>query len=269
MNKEALISFFRVVKHLSFRNGYRYKGPQYDEAFVLANGPSINESIKSTNFEGKVLFVLNNFAKSHDLFTRLKPQNYVFADPYFWESNMEDTVLSDIVTLTSWEINLYFPFEIYKKKIIQKFFSSNRYIQIVPYNKTYIEGFGNWQLHALRNNYGTPITANVLVATLFLAINSGAKVIHVYGADHTWTRSIIVNDLNQVCIADTHFNSETTFSPWLKCDNTTFLMSEILDAFARMFHGYEYIAKYAKRLGVRIINETPGSFIDSFERPKK
>ena len=43
----------------------------------------------------------------------------------------------------------------------------------------------------------------------------------------------------------------------------------ILEAFARMFRGYEYIQKYAKRLGVRIINETPGSFIDSFERSKK
>lgn len=269
MNKEALISFLRVVKHHSFRNGYRYRGFQYEEAHVLANGPSINESISSINFEGKVLFVLNNFARSHDLFTRLKPQNYVFADPAFWDSDMEEPVLMDIVHLTSWDINVYLPFEIYRKEKVQKFFSSNIFIHLIPYNKTYIEGFGDWQVKAYMKNYGTPITANVLVATLFLAINSGAQNIHIYGADHTWTKSIIVNDSNQVCIADTHFNSETKFYPWLKHDNTPFLMSEILEAFARMFRGYEYIEKYAKRIGVRIINETPGSFIDSFERSKK
>lgn len=269
MNKEILISFLRVVKYRSFRNGYRYRGFQYEEALVLANGPSLNESIPSINFEGKVLFVLNNFARSHDLFTLLKPQNYVFADPAFWDSDMEEPVLMDIVHLTSWDINVYIPTEAYRKKKVQKIFSLNIFIHLIPYNNTYIEGFGDWQVKAYMKNYGTPITANVLVATLFLAINSGAQKIHIYGADHTWTKSIIVNDSNQVCIADTHFNSESKCYPWLKRDNTPFLMSEILETFARMFRGYEYIEKYAKKLGVRIINETPGSFIDSFERSKK
>lgn len=269
MNKESLKSFLRVIRHRSFKNGYKYRGPKYKEAFVLGNGPSINDSISSEDFEGKCLFVVNNFAKSHDLYTRLMPQNYVFADPYFWESNLEDTVLADIVRITSWDINIYFPSEIYGLEKIQAFFTSNKHITLLPYNKTYIEGFGDWQVKAFKNNYGMPITANVLVAALYLSINSGAGIIHVYGADHSWTKSMIVNNSNQVCIADTHFNSEATFTPWLKHDGTLFLMSEILEAFARMFHGYEYIEKYAKRLGVRIINETPGSFIDSFERSEK
>ena len=43
-------------------------------------------------------------------------------------------------------------------------------------------------------------------------------------------------------------------------------MAEILEAFARMFRGYEIVREYADDLGVHITNMTPGSYIDSFDR---
>lgn len=269
MNTKALLSFLRVVKHNSFFNGFAYDGPKYDEAYILANGPSLNDSLKNNNFEGKLLFAINHFARSNELYTRLKPKYYVFADPAFWRGEFSNTIFEDIVKNTTWDINVCIPSEVCKLAKIQEYFASNKFIKIVPYNKTLIEGYGNWQFKAFKRNYGMPIMPNVLIATLFLAINSGAKSIYVYGADHSWTQSMIVNDKNQVCLSDKHFYSDAKSVPWLKYDKTPFTMSEIMLAFYRTYIGHEYISNYAKKLGVRIINCTPGSFIDSYERSEK
>jgi hypothetical protein len=266
MLMEILKSTARIIKHFSFYHNFPYKGTLTNvETIILGNGPSLLTSLDSIDFNNKDIFAVNNFASS-SVYKKIRPQYYVIADNYFWTHDPNSTVLKDIRDKTDWNMSFFVPAGVYKKAFFQNYLKNNQYIKVIPYNKTYIEGFGKFQKFYLTKNWGAPIIANVLVASIYLAINNGANNIKVYGADHSWTESIRVNEFNQVCIADTHFNSNTTYSPWEKSDGTLFTMAEILEAFSRMFRGYEIIRKYADYLNVHISNMTPGSYIDSFER---
>lgn len=263
---ELLRSTVRIVKELSFVFNFPYRNQSVPkEAIVLGNGPSLLESMDSINFNGKDIFAVNNFAESN-IYESIRPQFYVIADNFYWNNNPDSTVLKKIKDKTTWEISLFVPSKIYRRAFFQEYLKDNPYVHVIPYNKTYIEGYGKLQKYYFRKNWGAPIIANVLVSSIYLAINNGARRILLYGADHSWTESIRVNNLNQVCIADTHFNTSTTYTPWEKADGTLFTMAEILEAFSRMFRGYETIRKYANDLDVQIINMTPGSYIDSFDR---
>lgn len=265
MDLQLFRSVIRMFKYRSFWNNYAYRNFGFEEAYVLGNGPSLNESLKKLDLRGKELYVLNNFAMSEE-YAKLKPRHYVIADSFYWRLRPEETALKTILESTDWKMYFYMPMFAYRNKKVQEYLSDNKNVTVVPYHANYIEGYGKWQKKAYENNYGMPILANVLVATLYLAINNGVKHIHLLGADHSWTESIRVNDKNEVCIADTHFNSETTYTPWKNLDGSNITMAEILESFARFFRGYEKIRSYSEDMNVKIINETPGSFIDVFER---
>ncbi|MFM7105462.1 MAG: hypothetical protein ACKOW8_08055 [Flavobacteriales bacterium] len=122
-----------------------------------------------------------------------------------------------------------------------------------------------------RYNLAMPQAQNVLVAALCTAINMDYKSIRLYGADHDWHRTLHVNDTNVLCLKHVHFyedEQEVKYVPFYKGmhNNETFRMDEIFAAWAKVFQGYHNIAAYARKRGVKILNATPNSFVDAFER---
>lgn len=265
MDFKFLRSVARMIKYRSFWHGYPYRDLGINEVYVLGNGPSLKVSLKDLDLSNKELYVLNDFADS-EYYSILRPRHYVIADSLYWRKNPDETMLSILKKDTEWDMTLYIPQIAYKKQIIQEYLATNKNVKVVQYHSNYIEGYGEWQKKAYMKNYGMPILANVLVATLYIALNNGVKLIHLLGADHSWTESIKVNSKNEICIADTHFNYETVYTPWVKTDGTPFTMGELLEALSRFFRGQEFIRAYADDLGAKVINETPGSFIDVYER---
>lgn len=95
----------------------------------------------------------------------------------------------------------------------------------------------------------------------------GYKEIYLTGADHSWTRTLSVDDNNRVVSIQPHFyadNSAEQQRVTSVYSNVT--LPRIINSFYIAFNAYHQIAGFADRIGVKIINSTPGSFIDAFTR---
>ena len=115
-----------------------------------------------------------------------------------------------------------------------------------------------------------PKAQNVLVPSIFNAINMGYKEIRIYGADHSWLECIRVDNQNRVCLTDSHFydKEKVKLEPWIKATpgREVYKMHEVLRDIAQMFDSYHQIRWYADKVGRRVVNCTKDSFIDAFER---
>ena len=229
---------------------------------ILANGPSLSEELESIDLHNGDFSVLNFFYKS-PLFNQIKPSIYVLADPYFFTEEH----IKPIFDLVHWSMTLFVPYRYWKRIHILRN-CPNSFIKVLPYHTGHYLGYEFFRIWIYRHGLSMPIAQNVLVPSIFNAINLGYKEIRIYGADHSWTKTIRVNAANEVCLVDSHFydNNEEKLKPWKKLSGETYLMHEVLRDLAQMFDSYHYIRKYADEAGCRIINCTKNSFIDAFER---
>ena len=87
--------------------------------------------------------------------------------------------------------------------------------------------------------------------------------IYLYGADHTWTRDLFVNEDNVVCYGDRHvYKKDLTI---IKKDGS---FANLLDAFSNMFKSHYKIEEYSKIENVKIWNCSSDTFLDAYERLK-
>ena len=236
-----------------------------EKLIILANGPSLKENINEIVFKGKDISVLNDFYKS-PWFKTLKPKYYVLADPMYF---LNEGFFISFTKEVDWNMFLYIPFYYWKKLDI---FRNMNYthIKVIPYHFENFKGFSCLKYYLYKKGLCMPKVQNVLVASIFTGINMGYKEIYLYGADHSWTKTLGVNNENEVCAVDSHFydTDKPSFSPYWKNPATReqYKMHELLRDFAYMFESYHELRCYADSLGSKIVNMTKNSFIDAFER---
>ena len=239
---------------------------------ILGNGPSLAHSLieYASTLNKYQLIAVNSFALT-DEYTVLKPSYYVMHDPGLWvsENELSNKIFDAIKLTTDWQITVCFPVQAKKSKTIQRLASEN--IHIYFYNYTIFKGFSSIRHYFFKKNLAMPQSQNVLVACLFLVLNMDFKEIYILGADHTWHENICVNEENILCVKDIHYydkGAEAGLRPFKKGLHLdeTFKVSEIFEAWAKVFRGYETIVSYAKIKGAYIYNASKVSFIDTFER---
>jgi hypothetical protein len=263
--KIFLLSKFKKLPHIELKN---------DEVVVLGNGPSLNKSIEDNLdfLNNKALFCVNYFAES-EKYTVLKPEFYVLIDPGFYIDDIHDSIkikrkklFETINQKTTWKINLFMPFLSKKYKNNYSDLLKNNNINITYFNNIKLEGFKSFIFKFTKLHLGLPRPQNVLVPSLILTINIGFKKIYLTGADHDWIKNLIVNIENKVCTAHSHFyDTETKLEP-VYLDGKAANTFELLETFAKMFRSYFLINEYSKKRNAKIINITPNSFIDAFEK---
>lgn len=243
------------------------------ECIVLGNGPSLKTSLQKSEayFQQKTLLCVNTFSLS-DEYVKLKPRYYVMMDPGLWraENELVANTMEAIRTKTTWELHVLVPHDARVSPRIRTL-TENTNIRVHYINYVVYKGFtkpGHW---LYRRNLAMPQSQNVLVASLFLAINLGYKRIELFGADHNWHEQVVVNKDNVVCLKQVHFYENETqvrHLPFYKAMhlNETFRMDEAFHAWAKVFHGYFRIRAYADSRGSRVINRSVISFVDAFER---
>lgn len=258
----TIIWLLRAVVLTDFRN--HIKKGDHKQLSILANGPSLSKELESINLDEGDFSVLNFFYKS-PVFKQIKPTVYVLADPYFFT----DDHMMPILESVDWPMSLFVPYRAWRSLSVLKK-CPNKHIHVIPYHTGDYAGFECIRHWLYKHGLSMPIAQNVLVPSIFNAINMGYKEILLYGVDHSWTETIRVNSRNEVCQVNTHFydDKEVELKPFKKCSGEQYLMHEILRDFAQMFESYHYIRKYADLVGCRIINCTKNSFIDAFERAK-
>ncbi len=235
---------------------------------VLGNGPSLNATIADSRdaLDRYPLLCVNFFATA-DIFPELRPEYYVVADPHFFEADPSGNVsrLRDALARVDWPMTLFVPRA--SRSSAHILTGGNPSISVATFNMTAVEGFAALENMAFDARLGMPRPRNVLIPSLMIALWLGFRTIYVAGADHSWMETLAVNERNEVVSVQPHFYRE---APDEEARVTQVYrgvrLHEVVHSFYVAFRSYFTIERYARRLGARIINVTPRSFIDAFPR---
>jgi hypothetical protein len=236
---------------------------------ILGNGKSLNDSLYG--FANDADYMVVNKQVLSESFEAIKPKYYVLADPVFFSRHGRfDGIrfINQIIDRTKWDMHLFIPY-CYVNKEIEELIQKESLIDFVFYNSFSYYGPEKKRNYCYDHNLAMPSVGNVIVAAIAIGLALKYKEIHLFGVDHDWTKSIYVDNKNQVCLEDNHFYKKQDKNGSIvvkNFDGEPYKLHEALKMYTRMFESYWELKEIADRYGIRIINNTQGSFIDAFER---
>lgn len=237
-----------------------------DSIIIMGNGPSLNDAIVNSFDKLTTIPTLAvNFAANAPQFTQLRPRYYVLADPHFFVATDDVNVkkLMNNISSIDWKMTLFVPFEAKKRG----FAINNENIKVEYFNFIAVEGFEWIENWAYASGRGMPRPRNVLIPSIMIAMKLGYGNIYVIGADHSWTKTLSVNERNEVVSIQPHFYKEDEQEQKrIKVDYLKYPLHQIIYSFYVAFKAYHKIQHYALHRGVKVYNSTPESFIDAFPR---
>ena len=184
--------------------------------------------------------------------------------------SLSDTIRNNSVFLKSapslaidWKMTLFVPVKF--KKAARALYGNKA--DLKTFNNIGAEGLPLITHFLFRVGAAMPRPRNVLIPSLMLAINMGYKEIIIFGADHSWMKTLSVTDENEVVSIQPHFYKDGEDEQnRIRHEYRNYRLHQIVESFAIAFKSYHDIANFADSKNVKIFNSTPGSFIDAFER---
>lgn len=242
------------------------------ELIILGNGPSLRETI-DRDFDWLISHDLMavNFAAISPEFLRLRPKYYVLADNHFFNSLHKDSnvrKLWEAFGKVSWDMTLFVPSQF--KHLVKPLLLHAKGIKLRYFNLTPVEGF-KWLRHMFYSaGLGMPRPRNVLIPAIMEGIRLGFTKIFLCGADHSWTKTLDVDNENYVVSIQPHFYEDNEEEHKRVRETYKDLrLHDVLGSMTVAFKSYWAIADYAGKRKIEIINATPGSMIDAFPRRLK
>ncbi len=278
--EQSFQSLMSIVKVILLSRWYvKLPRGKTADCIILANGPSLGKTLEEKigfiTKGDKEIFVVNYFINS-PFYEKIKPQYYVLNAPEFWidtttemHKRKRKKLFEDLNAKTNWDMKIFVPFEAGKTKLWKNLFDKNKHIEVVYYNKTPVEGL-RWVNNLLfKYNLGMPRPYNVLIPSIFLALNMGFKTIYLFGADHSWHEEIRVDEKNTVLVNHQHFyDNSSQIKPMYHLDGKEYYIHDVFRKLYLAFKGYFVLKDYAGSLGAKILNASEKSYIDAFEKIK-
>lgn len=236
---------------------------------VLGNGPSLSATLtESPEWLMASDRIAVNFAANAPQFAELHPEWYVLADNHFFSGFHTDANVERLwenLSKVMWPMTLYVPIRHYACAL--DFLGQNTMVTVKGFNLTPAEGW-KCAVHPLyRRGLAMPRPRNVMIPAIMLAMREGYNTIYLAGADHSWSRTLWVDDKNRVVSVQPHFYKDDSKElDRVAQEYAGYHLHDILHSLTVAFRSYHQIEAYARERGVRIINKTPGSFIDAFDR---
>lgn len=234
---------------------------------IMGNGPSFRRDLDEDMellMRSDTLAV--NFAANSPEFRLLRPKYYVLADPHFFEKAETDCNvrwLIDSLNTVDWPMTLFVPVSARGSRSL--FHSEN--LKVECFNFIAAEGFASFENFVFDRKWGMPRPRNVLIPSIMIGIWLGYRQIYLLGADHSWLKTLSVNDRNEVVSVQPHFYKEDEKeSARIRQEYVRHPLHEVIESMMIAFRAYHTIQRYARRLGVEIFNATPDSMIDAFPR---
>lgn len=247
------------------------RGVQGDVAkriIIMGNGPSLAQDIErhaDILAEGPAMSV--NFAANTPEFERLRPSYYIVIDPLFFADNGDPNMrrLWDNIARVDWPMTLIVPRS--QARRLPRQVRDNKCLTIAKVNPVAVEGWRWLESAAYTSGMGMPRPRNVLIPAIMAAVVMGYKEIYLCGADHSWLKTISVDDDNCVVSIQPHFYKDDEHE--LKRQRKDYMhypLHQILESFSIAFASYHRMQRFARLKGIAIYNSTPGSYIDAFPR---
>jgi len=266
------IKFLRKALKKSLKQGAKdfvFSEKKDAIAHVLGNGPSLESSLHLIKGEDDIIMV--NFSVLTDLFFKLKPTYLCLADPeFFVKSDIESIESKKAIMLkkleeVSWELCIVVPvgtryddFVVNSSWVSFKFVNNTRIDYSIKFMRNYF----------FRRNIAMPLLQNVVVAAVYVGLQRGYRKIYMHGVDSDYYKKICVNKNNEMVMREFHYygHSDVNLNDSKK---HAFGVGRLYKRLARevaMFRSYVDLASYANYLDISVINASPNSMIDAFER---
>jgi len=249
-----------------------------DRLFVLANGPSLKKDLERYGEEMlKFDRIVVNFMGNTDVYFQVKPTLYVLADPVFFVPRTSlpeamraqvDALQKTFVERTDWPMTLVVPGGAASSELVVALKANPKLSVLVffggvPVPEDIVD-FAGWS----RNRYAPP-TQNIVNVALYLGIVWRYPEIVLLGADTSFHAMVRVEqETNRLYTMDEHFYGTTKRymyqDPECKVPQT---MCGFFPHVLRAFKWYAKLREFADWAGVKIVNASSFSWIDSFERP--
>ena len=238
------------------------------EVVILGNGPGLRDAI-----DNHMEFLMGrermavNFAANAPEFRVLVPSFYVLADPHFFDGGNDANVdlLWRNLRSVEHDMTLYVPCVRYKQAC--EAVRPSARVRVKTFNLTPSEGCDCLSHILYDAGLAMPRPRNVLIPSIMTAMREGFKTIYIAGADHTWSRTLGVDEHNRVVSVQPHFYKDSdSEQKRVNTEYEGYHLHDILYSLYVAFRSYHKIEAYAVCRGVRIINITPGSMIDAFCR---
>lgn len=254
------------------------------KAYVLVNGPSLKKALDEYD-EGIHHFDENSFMVNLSAldprFLKIRPKHYCLSDPMFYQDYLpkKDAIreMYDILnTKVDWDMYLYFCFsnKWEYKKIIEYAKITNPHIKIVFMNRKHCSKLVPPLRHWLyKKGWFMPEDGTIANTAIYLALIEGYKEIELYGADHNMFLEFAVNDNNELCSYDAHFYDKgdpqmKVFKNTCSSEDIAWRVHQYMYVLYIIFYSHDLLRQFANYMGARVLNCTPGSMIDSYERIK-
>ena len=238
---------------------------------IMGNGPSLRQTIDNDSewLCSHDLLAVNFAANTPDFF-RMRPQFYVLADGHFFSGNATDPNVAKLwkeLGKVTWKMTLWVPSK--SLPLARAFVMANDNIRVKTFNLTPIEGIKAVSHMLIDAGLGMPRPRNVMIPAIIAGMREGYRKIYLCGADHTWTRTLSVDDENFVVSVQPHFYKDNDKEhERVRSAYAGLHLHDVLGSMTIAFRSYWQLAEYARSKGVEIINATPGSMIDAFPRRK-
>lgn len=247
---------------------------------ILANGPSLKGFLASVDADPAIaaatdFCVVNDFV--HDpRFELLRPCFCVMSDPLFFIDTIYSArgheAMEAYAAKTSWPMTLIIPRRYSDSSFLDPV-KKNPNISIIAFHNVNYSGPERLRGAFYRRGLGNGEFGTVAINALYAGIMAGYKTIYFHGIDHNFFDNLAVNDQNQLCYRDTHFyGTDPQLRPMMNHyggaseEARVFRVSEFLDEKARLFHGHEIMNRFARQMGCRVVNLTPNSMVDEYDR---
>ena len=266
---DTIVSLLLVIFFSSFSAVRRLrkisKHQNNTTCYLLGNGPSLAIELENNLnlFINNDILALNYFSNTK-YFSLIQPKYYVLLDyicfDLFGDGKVYNEMQIDNFNKINWEMTLFAP--VSQKR--SKFFAhiNNPKINIVFFNATRIRGGRRFRNYIYKQNLGVPSSLNVSIPSILLMINLNYKSIYLYGLDHSWLKTLFVNENNFVCEDDRHFFDKDVSNVRVNRGPMNKLMME----YYIVFNAHMQLEEYALKRKIHIVNCTKDSFIDAYKR---
>ena len=220
---------------------------------ILANGPSLKIAFDRNEvlLKDVDVFCVNSFCES-ELFWKIRPKFYFLVDGQFFNPTL-DRCKSQVKNIqkafseVDWDMVLFISTSSGKGGVLSGL--SNPKIKVVRLNTTTIDGYKWFRNLIYRMRMGMPRCQTVVNMAISTSILMGYSDVFLYGADHSWTKDLRVDDDNVCCYGDRH-----VYNTGLVVIKKEESIGELLFKFANMFNSHWIINDFAKFMKVHIWN---------------
>ncbi|MCC8114717.1 MAG: hypothetical protein LIP03_12170 [Bacteroidales bacterium] len=247
----------------------RVHGPE--RIIIMGNGPSLKDTIRDRrDWLMSMPRMAVNFAANAPEYHELKPEYYILVDPHFFSGRQEPNLIKlwEQLRSTDWPLTLIVPCQ--EQAQAKKNLDGNTHVTVATINALGIEGWQWLENWAYSSGRGMPRPRNVLIPAIMSAIQMGCKQIWIVGADHSWLKTLWVDDANHVVSVQPHFYADDQKERQrIATEYEQYPLHQILGSMVVAFEAYHRIQRYASTHSISIINSTPDSYIDAFPREMK